>query len=460
MKRFSLLTLSIGVLLIGVCLLIVTPQLSLAAGPSAGTSKGSVKDVRQDVLLLGNDVVSAGNAIDLNSPTAKANLMAAGQSVFVSGGSIGADAFVAGNKVTLKETNVKNNAFLAGQKVVTHAVVEGIVFAAGNEVVLGGEGVSASVAGNKVTISGSYSEDVNVSANEVVIEPSAVVRGRLNVTASQEPSIPSGAQINDITFTQNNSGRNAAAGLATLLVSLRVFMLVVGFVGTIVLALLFLLVATPKPFENAANALAKEPARILLTGLAVMVIAPIVAIILVFTIIGFEAGMILLLVIGVLSLACDVFSALSVGFLVFKKMNRWGAGILMTLIFAAVGAIPILGILLGLFCGMYMAGYVFTTYLDWRRAAKQEAAARKQMSAGYQQPVGESRQPVGQPWQSADAPQGQPQAMSPEWQPQVTTPIEPQATAPQPTTEPPVTPQPPQGGAEPPATSASPASSE
>lgn len=359
---------------------LIVPATSLAASVSTPgmpeTSAGSVKDAKKDALVLGKDMFSAGENVNLNNPEVYSNLFAAGNVVTVSGGKIAADAFVAGKSVELDQTMVGSNVYAAGESVKCSAIVTGLVFLAGSDVRLSGQAVSASVAGNTVSIDGSFSGDVNASGDSIVIGPNTVIDGTLYVQSSTEPTIPTSAKIANYKFTksqQNSIGIGSigiAEGIAAAVTGFLMMLVIASIVGIIVSALIALLLATDRPFVAAGNELRARPARVLLTGFLVILLVPIAVVILFVTFIGWKIALTLLLVCVVLSMLSDVFAAISVGFMVFKKMNRWGAAVLMSLIFAIVGAIPIVGWLLSLFCSMFMVGYVCTYYFDWRRARK------------------------------------------------------------------------------------------
>lgn len=353
---------------------LIIPATSLAASVNTPdkpeTSAGSVKDAKKGTLAIGKDMLSVGQSVDLNNPEVLANLFAAGNSVRISGGKIAADIFAAGDSVEIDQAMVGSNIFAAGNSVTCNASVVGQVLLAGNSVRLNGQASYASASGNSVAVNGSFSGDVNVSGDSVAIGPDTVIDGTLYVQSPSEPTIPSTAKIANYKYTHGTSSSAVAGGFAAAMMSILMMMIIAGIVGIFVFALLALLLATDRPFVAAGNALRARPARVLLTGFVVILVVPIVVVLLFITLIGWELALTLLLACGVLSLISDAFAAISVGFMVFKKMNRWGAAILMTLIFGVVGAIPIVGWLLSLFCSMFMVGYVCTCYFDWRRGRK------------------------------------------------------------------------------------------
>ena len=353
---------------------LIIPATSLATSVNSpdkpGTSAGSVKDAKKDTLVIGKDMLSAGQSIDLNNPEVYANLFAAGNSVKLSGGKIAADVFAAGDRVEIDQAMVGNNVFAAGNSVTCNASAAGQVLLAGNSVRLDGQAAYASAAGNSVFVSGSFSGDVNVSGDSVTIGPDTVIDGTLYVQSPSEPTIPSTAKIANYKYTHGTSSSAVAGGFAAAMMGFLMMFVIAGIVGIFVFALLALLLATDRPFVAAGNALRARPARVLLTGFVVILLVPIVVVLLFITLIGWELALTLLLACGVLSMISNAFAAISVGFMVFKKMNRWGAAMLMTLIFGVVGAIPIVGWLLSLFCSMFIVGYVCTCYFDWRRGRK------------------------------------------------------------------------------------------
>lgn len=336
-------------------------------GLSESTDPG-VKDTSKSTFALFGDLVSAGQDVTVSKQNIASNLIAAAQNIAVINSKIGADVFVAGMSVAIENTEVANNVFAAGEEVAINAKTAGAVNVAANTVRLNGQAGAASIGGNDILIDGAFAGNVEVSGNNVTVGPNTVIKGRLTVTSSVEPTISPEAQIADYKFIQEtDESADITAGVLAALFSLRIFLIITGILGMLLLVALLLALFTDRPFVNAGISLRQSPARVLLSGLVAMIVVPIGVLVLFSIVIGWQIAVIVLLACGVLSMLASAFAALAVGFLAFKNMNRWGAAMLMALIFGVVSAIPVLGSLLGLFCSMYIAGYVWTRYVDWRR---------------------------------------------------------------------------------------------
>ncbi len=337
------------------------------------SSDSSIKNLDNDSVRLFGDVISAGQSIHITKPEVPSNLIAAAKSIDVSGGKIGADVIVAGSSITIEDTLIGNNVFAAAETVTSKGTVAGSINAAAKTVYLGGQASAATAMAETVTVDGVFAGDVNVSAKNVIIGDNAVVKGKLIVEAKEKPSIPATADIADLKFTQNTSDAElgiAGAEFAAFLASMSIFFIIIGVLSTILLVVLMLALTTDRPYADAANALRTKTARVLLTGFLTMLLVPIAVIILFVLGVGWYIAFVILLICGVLSMIAEAFTSLALGCLVFKKMNRWGAGILMSLIIGVVSLIPFVGVLAAIFCDIYTVGYVCTTYFDWRKGRK------------------------------------------------------------------------------------------
>ncbi len=391
----------------------------------------SIKDLSNDSVRLFGDVVSAGQSVHVNKPEIPSNLIAAAQTIDVSGGQIGADAIVAGSSIKIDETVIGNNIFAAGETVTSKGKVAGSINAAGKTIYLGGTASAASAAGDTVTVDGIFTGDVNVSAKNVIIGENAVVKGTLKVESNEKPVIPATAEIADLQFTQSSSNADmgiAGAEIAAFFASMAIFLAIIGIISTILLVVVMLALTTDKPYVDAANALRTKPARVLLTGFLGMLLIPI-AIIAMFIIlgVGYSIAITLLLICGVIAMISEAFTALALGCLIFKKMNRWGAGILMSLIIALVSLIPFVGWIVSLFCSMYTLGYVCTSYFDWRKGRKVQNREPQPMQPGpgagpAPSPVTPQPGPAATP--TAQTPVAGPQAQAATSQAQPTVPLD------------------------------------
>lgn len=243
--------------------------------------------VRRSVVIAGGtitlngqvdgDVTVAGGTVTINGPV--------GGSVRVAGGTVtinapvGWDALVAGGDITLG----------SGSR-----ITNDVVLGAGSAVVSGRIGGDLRGSAAEIRLLGEVRGDVVLNVGErLSLGPQAVVGGDLIYQAPQEASIDPTARIRGQTrFTQT---RAAAGGEP------RLTERVLAWLGSLLLRLTWALVAgtllvllLPRRSATIADTLREAPLASLLWGIALLIAVPILAIVLLVTVVGVPAGLLLL----------------------------------------------------------------------------------------------------------------------------------------------------------------------
>ncbi len=254
---------------------------------AAGGMLNLTDSVDGDAFLAGGQVAVAGQV--------NGDLVVAGGELSI-GGSVGDDLYAAGGDVKL-DSIVNGNARVAGGDVSVGpaTVVAGALTLTGARVTFEGnthEYLQAS--GASVRINGEVHGDANVRSEELVIGPETRIGGRLVYHGPSEPTVPDGAVIAggleyheaDATrFLDDSDGdwEPRAHGVGTFL----------WFVGVFVAGALFLMLF-PGYSTRAAEAIAREPLKVLGLGLAILVCVPFVTLILLVTIIGIPLALLVI----------------------------------------------------------------------------------------------------------------------------------------------------------------------
>jgi len=303
--------------------------------------------------------------------------------------------FVADNELATEECT-EGNLFSAGMDLKDQSKVKGIGFLAGNTLNIDGQYEFGVHLGNMVTISGAYEKDLFVAGNFVTIEKDAKINGDLYVAASSlvietelnnayiaaesvtiNANIAGDVKITAATIEVNEGAKIAGKILynedAVLAVKegfaaetetykseeytinhfeAKVSNLVLTIGGSLVI-LIIALALVPNVFEKylerAKNFKTSNELMTALRGLGVLVGAPILAIVLLITVIGVIAGISLGLIYGVCLLVATPVAGYFIGGLILKakKEEKFGYKILRGLvgivIISALSLVPYLG---------------------------------------------------------------------------------------------------------------------
>ena len=254
--------------------------------------------------------------------TRAGDLFVAGGNVIVGERVLG-DAYIAGGEIALGQ-NVAGDAFLAaGTATVTGSVADSVYAAAGTLNIqgeigrhlraAGGEvivapgariGSEATIAGGKVRIDGSVGDFLTVAAGTVRINgrigggaditarnleigPSAEIAGKLNYRSAQEATVDPGAKLaGGVAHEAWKMPESAGTAAIVALAIGKVFLLA----GLMLLGSLLLLVF-PNFISAVTNTIATKPGQSLVLGFALLVCLPLLALLLIVTVLGIPLGL-------------------------------------------------------------------------------------------------------------------------------------------------------------------------
>jgi cytoskeletal protein CcmA (bactofilin family) len=276
-------------------------------------------------------VLAAGGTITLRS-TVKDDARLAGGDLRVAGG-VGGDLLAAGGRIHLgPAVAVTGSALLTGGDVRIDGTIEQGLYASGGRVVIAG------------TING----NVELWAEQIIIEKTAVITGGLHYKSPHEAQVESGVRIDgEVVYTPVDVDIKpvVASVLLAGLVLLSSIMLT-----AVVLYLLF-----PDFSIRASQSLKDGPWLSLGLGLAVFAGVPVLITILFSTVIGALLALILLVVYLVMLIAGYFIGALFVATLGLNLLGKSGvgkAGVALALavaivVLAIIGLVPLIGALVG-----------------------------------------------------------------------------------------------------------------
>jgi len=344
-------------------LLLWTPGWGFEVRSGREASLPAGQRVDDDLVISGDNVEVAGEV--------GGNLYAVGSTVNVRGaveGSVAAFAqtvnwegtakgsvHLAGQTVSASGTTEKNLA-IAGQTVTVadKTRVSRELLGAGSTVTVAGvasKGVR--LAGNIVSFSGQTEGPLVLAGDRARIGAPAVVGGDLTVYGKRAPVIEPGAQIRGTTkyiVREQKAGRGRAHRRHPLLNFLGRFA-VWGVLSLILLAI------APRMLTQGADTIGSRPAATFGLGLAALICGPVVAVLLMVTVIGIPAGLVLLATYLVLLALTGVFSSMFLGRKILgPRRARWGTLLLGVAVIALGAMLPYVGWLVSLLAVVFGFG--------------------------------------------------------------------------------------------------------
>jgi hypothetical protein len=306
---------------------LVTIRPALAAEEAEGT--------------FGGDRFLAGDDVALLEQVPGDAFVAGGRSSV--GGRVGGDAVVAGGTVEIRG-EVLEDIYAAGGDVRVDAVVRGNARIAGGTIAIGRGAdirgnaslaggnmeVSGRVGGNlqayggRVLLDGEVGGDVEVASENIRVGPDARIAGRLGYRGPRPPQVADGAVIAGGIEKRQQAWRGIGPESGAGRVLAGVFR-ALWFSGVLLLGVV--LVALFPRFSREAAAITRtDPFASLGLGIALLVALPILAVMLIITIIGIPLGFALLLGYGLMLMLGYLTAALAVGDLALARAKPSEAG--------------------------------------------------------------------------------------------------------------------------------------
>jgi cytoskeletal protein CcmA (bactofilin family) len=281
--------------------------------------------------LVKGDVAAAGGSVNISARVGDDVRAAAG--TLIVGGEVGGDVVAVGGTVTLApEAKVAGRAWLSG----------------GNVTVAGRIARELKVAAGSVSVAGEVDGNVQIAAAVIEILPTARIKGDLMYTSANQAKVDPGAQIQGkVTHRRSELAERAGRFGRAFLVVARVVLLA----GLIVFGVVLLLLV-PGFVASAARTTRTHFWKSLGLGFLVFIVTPVVAIIVIATVIGIPVGLALAALYPVALVVGYLTAAVSLGDLGARLIGRkselttggrmlWLIGAL--IILALVRLIPIVG---------------------------------------------------------------------------------------------------------------------
>jgi cytoskeletal protein CcmA (bactofilin family) len=361
-------------------LLALTPSSARAqeAGPTVvirGMQPDSVYAAGRTVEVTGDlarDLVAAGGTITVLGRVGE-DVLAAGGSVLLTG-PVGENVRAAGGTVLIADAVGEDVVATGGTVRLAHdARVGGRVWLAGATVEVGGHVRRTLVAAAAtVRLAGRVDGDVTLVGRRIEIGPTARIAGNLTYTSPQDAQIDPAAQIRGAVTHRHAETATRIARVIRVVVGLVWVASLLGVmaVGVVLLGLF------PRFTRLAASTIAREPWTSLGLGVAVLVVTPIAALVLVLTVIGLPIALMLTALYAVAPLLGYLTAGVFLGDLgtrwAFRRPNASTGWRILSLILALLGLalvrlVPVLGTAIGfLALVMGLGAWTRTAYRYYR----------------------------------------------------------------------------------------------
>lgn len=307
------------------------------------------------------DLVVAGQELVMDAPIG-GDLIAAGESLNLRN-SVSDDVRAAGRTLTL-DAQIMGHAVAAGAEVIltSDASVGDWAWFVGRSVTVEGQvGEELRVAGQSVMVSGEIGGDAVLAAEEIQIEPGAIIRGDLIWDSETEPEISADATVEgeiireDLTGAFEEIGRSGESGGPASTVLLGIALIAASYLAFL---------AFPGFSGSVAGRIRSMPVRSLGLGIGVIVGIPLVIVLLFVTRIGWIVAIGTLFGYLLLLLCAMVFGVVSVGKLGLELTKKdeaggrpvhllaIGLGVALILLLAQIPVLGTIVLLMVLFSGL------------------------------------------------------------------------------------------------------------
>jgi cytoskeletal protein CcmA (bactofilin family) len=254
-------------------------------------------DVSGDLIAAGGNIEVAGRVDD--------DAWIAGGSLIIDG-EIGDDLRAAGGDIRLRGS-VADNAMIAGGTITTssNSDVGGDLDVAGGSIEIAGHvGADLSCNGGSVVIGGTVDGNATICADDIRILQSARIQGDLEYTSDKEIEIPAGTVMGDVVYKRSEKKVEDIYSKTTASIISFLSILLIG-----LLMVRFKRNTTIKVSDTITTQILKS----LGSGVLLLIIIPLVALVLMVTVIGIPLGLIVLFAYIVILYISEIFVGLAIG---------------------------------------------------------------------------------------------------------------------------------------------------
>ena len=295
-------------------------------------------------------------------------------------------AFIAGNNVNVK--NVLDYGFIAGNNVTFDGATNKDLFMAGNVINISNSNTNQSMVGRDLYATGSsitinnditgnafiagdivtlnsavINGDLNISANKLIIDDSAIINGNLNYNSDLKIEHEDLLTVTNKYSYNNVKDYNYKEGTASWLLGIAMF-LVLAYVINLVFPIIY----------KKVNETIDSKSEILYSAYAFLglILIPIISILIVFTMIGIELSILMMLTYVILLMLSMVVTSMVVGKRLLAKFfkitdNAYLSITVGVVVLKLISIIPAIGWLVYFIGFLYGLGKIFKLIIDNRK---------------------------------------------------------------------------------------------
>jgi len=361
---------------------VALPVPALAYVQRAGGNTAFTETIHDDLYIAGGtvttnaavdgDVAAAGGTVDINGHIS-GGVLAWGGTLKV-GGAIGRSVRAAGGSVIV-DSQIAGDAILAGGNVTVEptAQIDRDLVVGGGEVSASGTvGRNATVYAYEVVLGGTIHGDAQVEASRIVLLPAARIGGRLRYSADQPIEVQPGAHVaGGVERLPPSAGANKTV-TSPMSPRVRPWWALAEALVLLVTGLVVFWIA-PRAAPPVIGELSGRFGRSLVTGFVLAVIVPVVAFLLVCTVIGIPLSATMMLLYLATLYPAQIFVAAWLGGQILRRLGAGGSPSIYwslvpgTIVLVLLFEIPFLGWIIRLVA--VCAGFGALWHTVWKAVA-------------------------------------------------------------------------------------------
>lgn len=279
---------------------------------------------------------------------------------------INGNVFVIGDTVTISNAEIFGNVFVIAKTLnIINSDIAGSIFAIAQDVEFGSHvddvymiaqdinfnehtsiSRSARISANTIELNGSIGNDVYAIVDTISLGTELEIDGILSYTADKEISIPETASIGNVEYTPAEEEKVEAVQSFK---GMSILMSAVSFIFKVAVISGFIILFTNKFSKvNKETKTGKNIAKSLGNGALALILVPIIAFVLLFTVIGAGLGVLLFAIYAIVLFLATSVAVFSITEMLFgnkakSKLGLWGMTLGTALVIWMLGKIPAIG---------------------------------------------------------------------------------------------------------------------
>lgn len=279
---------------------------------------------------------------------------------------INGNVFVIGDTVTISNAEIFGNVFVIAKTLnIINSDIAGSIFAIAQDAEFGSHvddvymiaqdinfnehtsiSRSARISANTIELNGSIGNDVYAIVDTISLGTELEIDGILSYTADKEISIPETASIGNVEYTPAEEEKVEAVQSFK---GMSILMSAVSFIFKVAVISGFIILFTNKFSKvNKETKTGKNIAKSLGNGALALILVPIIAFVLLFTVIGAGLGVLLFAIYAIVLFLATSVAVVSITEMLFgdkakSKLGLWGMTLGTALVIWILGEIPVIG---------------------------------------------------------------------------------------------------------------------